>query len=72
MREPSFATDASTAAYYDQRAAEYDEWYESAGLFADRDRPGWRVELEQVVTRLRPLPSMERRVHALILHLARG
>ncbi len=27
--------------YYERRSAEYDDWYLGAGLFADRDRPGW-------------------------------
>jgi ubiquinone/menaquinone biosynthesis C-methylase UbiE len=29
----SFAADASTHAYYERRAREYDEWYEGSGLF---------------------------------------
>ncbi|HTC32430.1 MAG TPA: class I SAM-dependent methyltransferase [Bryobacteraceae bacterium] len=32
-------------AYYDRRAPEYDDWYLGAGLFAQRDRPGWADEL---------------------------
>jgi len=47
---PAFATDPATAAYYDQRAAEYDEWYTGAGLFARRDRPGWHDEVAQVIS----------------------
>jgi demethylmenaquinone methyltransferase/2-methoxy-6-polyprenyl-1,4-benzoquinol methylase len=35
-------------AYYDTRAPEYDDWYLGQGLFADRDRPGWKAELTQV------------------------
>jgi len=31
--------------YYDRRAPEYDDWYLGAGLFAQRDRPGWAEEL---------------------------
>jgi hypothetical protein len=50
---PAFATDPATAAYYDRRAGEYDEWYTGEGLFALRDRPGWdevrRVAGELVV-----------------------
>ena len=45
----SFARDAATHAYYDARAAEYDEWYEGEGRFADRDRPGWAAEVEELV-----------------------
>jgi ubiquinone/menaquinone biosynthesis C-methylase UbiE len=33
-------------AYYDRRAPEYDDWWRGAGLFAERDRPGWRDEVE--------------------------
>jgi ubiquinone/menaquinone biosynthesis C-methylase UbiE len=32
-------------AYYDRRAAEYDDWYLGTGLFAPRIRPGWTEEL---------------------------
>jgi SAM-dependent methyltransferase len=35
-------------AYYDRRAAEYDDWWLGCGLFADRDRPGWHQEVERV------------------------
>ena len=31
-------------AYYDARAAEYDDWYLGTGLFASRERPGWHEE----------------------------
>jgi ubiquinone/menaquinone biosynthesis C-methylase UbiE len=48
-KTPAFATDPATAAYYDQRAAEYDEWYTGEGLFALRDRPGWNDEVVQLV-----------------------
>ena len=36
-------------AYYDRRAAEYDEWWLGTGLFADRDRPGWGEEVERLI-----------------------
>jgi ubiquinone/menaquinone biosynthesis C-methylase UbiE len=36
-------------AYYEARAAEYDDWYLGRGLFAERDRPGWTDEVEQLV-----------------------
>jgi len=52
-----FATDTATAAYYEQRAAEYDEWYTGAGQFAARDRPGWQAELQHVVDLIRGLPE---------------
>lgn len=56
--EPAFATDPATAAYYDRRAAEYDEWYTGGGLFAERDRPGWEGEVSQVVALVGDLPAV--------------
>jgi ubiquinone/menaquinone biosynthesis C-methylase UbiE len=53
---PAFATDPATAAYYDRRAAEYDEWYTGQGLFARRDRPGWPDEVAQLVALVESLP----------------
>ncbi len=53
---PAFARDAATATYYDQRAGEYDEWYLGQGVFAERDRPGWHEEVEQVVALVAALP----------------
>jgi RNA polymerase-binding transcription factor DksA/ubiquinone/menaquinone biosynthesis C-methylase UbiE len=48
MPPPSFASDVATAAYYDQRAGEYDEWYEGQGQYQARARPGWHQEVEQL------------------------
>lgn len=31
--------------YYDQRAAEYDDWWLGRGVFAGRPRPGWSGEV---------------------------
>jgi ubiquinone/menaquinone biosynthesis C-methylase UbiE len=48
--------------YYDARAAEYDEWYTGAGLFAARERPGWHEAvraLEQAVASLRPARTLD-------------
>ncbi len=45
---PVFATDPATARYYDRRAAEYDDWYEGTGLFADRARPCWEEEVARL------------------------
>jgi ubiquinone/menaquinone biosynthesis C-methylase UbiE len=48
--------------YYERRSAEYDDWYRGAGLFADRDRPGWEDELaavEHVVATLPPSPTLD-------------
>jgi len=53
---PAFAADRATAAYYEQRAREYDEWYTGVGGFADRHRPGWNTELERLIDLLRQLP----------------
>ena len=54
---PAFARDPATAAYYDQRAHEYDEWYLGRGQFADRDRPGWNDEVDQIVNLVARLPA---------------
>jgi SAM-dependent methyltransferase len=35
-------------AYYDRRAAEYDDWWLGRGLYAQLDRPGWHEEVERV------------------------
>lgn len=47
--EPAFAGDPATAAYYEERAPEYDDWYLGRGAFAERSRPGWHDEVEHVV-----------------------
>lgn len=52
----SFARDPATARYYHQRAREYDDWYESSGLFAQHDRPGWKEEVDRVVALVAGLP----------------
>ena len=56
MPEPAFARDPATAAYYDARAAEYDEWYLGQGRFALRDRPGWDGEVAALVSLVQGLP----------------
>lgn len=56
-RPPSFARDRATAAYYDRRANEYDEWYLGEGHFASRDRPGWHEEVDEVVRLVGALPA---------------
>lgn len=56
---PVFARDSATAAYYDQRAAEYDEWYLGAGRFASPDRPGWDAEVDSLVRLVRGLPAAQ-------------
>jgi len=42
--------------YYDRRAAEYDDWWLGTGLFAERDRPGWDDEVEELAATLEALP----------------
>jgi SAM-dependent methyltransferase len=42
--------------YYEQRAPEYDDWWEGTGLFAARERPGWHDEVAALVETLRRLP----------------
>ncbi|MDP9398088.1 MAG: class I SAM-dependent methyltransferase [Actinomycetota bacterium] len=54
---PAFARDPATAAYYDQRAGEYDEWYLGQGRFAERDRPGWDVEVDSLTRLVQGLTS---------------
>ena len=43
--------------YYDRRAPEYDDWYLGRGLFAERQRPGWQEEVEQLTDVVGSLPS---------------
>jgi demethylmenaquinone methyltransferase/2-methoxy-6-polyprenyl-1,4-benzoquinol methylase len=45
----SFARDRQTLDYYERRAAEYDQWWLGEGRFADRERPGWPDEVDQLV-----------------------
>jgi demethylmenaquinone methyltransferase/2-methoxy-6-polyprenyl-1,4-benzoquinol methylase len=53
----AFARDAGTAAYYDQRASEYDDWYTGEGRFTSRDRPGWADEVARLVELVSALPA---------------
>jgi SAM-dependent methyltransferase len=43
-------------AYYEQRAAEYDDWWLGTGLFEERDRPGWDEDREALIAALQALP----------------
>jgi demethylmenaquinone methyltransferase/2-methoxy-6-polyprenyl-1,4-benzoquinol methylase len=54
---PAFATDYGTSSYYEQRAGEYDDWYEGSGLFQRLERPGWSEEVAQIIALVRALPS---------------
>src|SRR4051794_33459227 len=47
---------ASEKRYYDRRAAEYDDWWNATGLFAQRHRPGWAEEVAALRALLRALP----------------
>ncbi|MDX6415177.1 MAG: hypothetical protein QOH23_2587, partial [Gaiellaceae bacterium] len=42
--------------YYDNRAAEYDDWYLGTGLFAERERRGWDAEVAQLTAVVASLP----------------
>ena len=43
--------------YYDRRAPEYDDWYLGTGLFAERDRPDWKEEVEELTRVVAGLPA---------------
>src|SRR4051794_27049289 len=55
--QPAFARDAATAAYYEARAAEYDEWYLGKGAFRQRSRPGWDDAVRQLIALVAALPA---------------
>jgi ubiquinone/menaquinone biosynthesis C-methylase UbiE len=46
---PETVIDARMRAYYDRRAAEYDDWWLARGLHAARERPGWSGEVEELI-----------------------
>jgi demethylmenaquinone methyltransferase/2-methoxy-6-polyprenyl-1,4-benzoquinol methylase len=54
--EPSFARNAAAAAYYEDGAAEYDEWYLGIGQYAERDRPECHADVSQLVGLVATLP----------------
>ena len=43
-------------AYYEKRAAEYDDWWLGAGLFEQRERPGWYEDVSALIDVLLALP----------------
>lgn len=47
--------DEHMRAYYEQRAAEYDDWWLGRGVFAKRERPGWDDEVAAVLDAVRAL-----------------
>ena len=51
--------DREVQAHFDQRAARYDEWWLGTGAFADRERPGWSAEVEQLIGVIEALPPAE-------------
>ncbi len=57
MVESAFATDGGTAAYYEARAGEYDEWYQGRGRYAALNPPGWAVEVSRLVELVAGLPA---------------
>ena len=44
--------------YYERRSAEYDDWYLGAGLFAERDRPGWEEDVRALIDAVTSLPAV--------------
>jgi SAM-dependent methyltransferase len=47
--------DEAMRTYYEQRAAEYDDWWLGRGIFAKRERPGWDPEVAAVLDAVRAL-----------------
>jgi len=45
-------------AYYHARAGGYDDWWLGRGRYADRDRPGWEEEPDQLAATLGALPPV--------------
>jgi SAM-dependent methyltransferase len=48
--------DAAMRDYYEQRAPEYDDWWNGTGLFASRERPGWHEDVAALQASLAALP----------------
>ena len=48
--------DDQMRAQFDQRAAEYDDWWLGTGSFAEPERPGWSAEVEQLIGVVGALP----------------
>jgi ubiquinone/menaquinone biosynthesis C-methylase UbiE len=45
-------------AYYHARARQYDDWWLGRGLYANRHRPGWEEELEELAEVVAALPPV--------------
>ena len=54
MAEPD--ADDLMRAHFDHAAAGYDGWWLGTGRYAERDRPGWSEEVEQLIGVLQSLP----------------
>ena len=48
--------DPGMRAYYEARAAEYDDWFTGTGAFARRERPGWHDDVAGLVAALEAMP----------------
>ena len=60
--EPSFARNSAAAAYYEDGAAEYDDWYLGVGQYAERDRSECHTDLSRLVdmiTALAPARTLD-------------
>src|SRR5688500_9669956 len=42
--------------HFDRRAPHYDDWWLGTGKFAERDRPGWSDEVDELVAVIAALP----------------
>jgi demethylmenaquinone methyltransferase/2-methoxy-6-polyprenyl-1,4-benzoquinol methylase len=47
--------DPGMRAYYEARAAEYDDWFNGTGVFAMRRRPGWNEDVRDLIGALQAL-----------------
>jgi demethylmenaquinone methyltransferase/2-methoxy-6-polyprenyl-1,4-benzoquinol methylase len=62
MPEPSFARNSAAAAYYENGAAEYDDWYLGVGQHAERDRSECQADLSRlldVIAALAPARTLD-------------
>lgn len=50
------SSDAQMRAHFDERASTYDDWWLGTGSFAERERPGWSEEVEQLIGTVQGLP----------------
>lgn len=48
--------DRRIRAHFDERVAEYDDWWLGAGSFEGHERPGWHEEVRQLIGVVRGLP----------------